>query len=336
MRLALDAMGGDNAPSVTVSGAILAAAQTNHEIILVGQESVIKAELAKHKKIPSNISIVNADEVITMDDHPAQAIRQKKNSSMVVAAQLVAENKADVFFTAGNSGAAMAAAMIYVGRIEGVSRPAITAILPTTVGQTVLIDVGANSDCKPKHLLEFALMGKIYIEKLFGINNPTIGLLSIGEEATKGNELTVETYNILKNSGMNFIGNIEGRDIPAGKADVVVCDGFVGNVVLKFAEGIAKMMLKLMKEGLKAHPLAWISLPFIWPALKDLRKRVDYSEHGGAPLLGVNGACLIGHGRSNEKAIKNALINAGHYAELNIHKLIAQEIKKLSSDTNNE
>ena len=332
MRLALDAMGGDNAPSVTVSGALLAAAQTNHEIILVGKETVLKLELARHKKIPTNISIVNADEVITMDDHPAQAVRQKKNSSVVVAALLVAENKADAFFTAGNSGAAMAAAMIHLGRIDGISRPAITAILPTSHGQTVLIDVGANSDCKPKHLLEFALMGRIYTEKLFGITNPTIGLLSIGEEETKGNELTIETYNTLKNSGMNFVGNIEGRDITAGKADVVVCDGFVGNVVLKFAEGISKMLLALVKEELKAHPLAWISLPFIWLALKDLRKRVDYSEHGGAPLLGVNGACLIGHGRSNEKAIKNALINAGRYAELNVHKHIAQEIKKFTLD----
>ena len=331
MRLALDAMGGDHAPEVTVAGAVEAAKECNHEIVLVGQESVLKAELAKYqtKKLP--ITIVNATETIGMDDLPAQAVRQKKDSSLVVAARMVAERKTDAFVSAGNSGAAMAASLLHLGRLPGVSRPAITTVFPTLSGGCAILDVGANVDCKPKHLFQFAVMGKVYLEKVSGMSNPRVGVLSIGEEETKGNELSLATYELLKKSKLNFIGNVEGRDIPKGKADVIICDGFVGNIVLKFGEGVAEMMLKLVKQEFKAHPISWMSLPFLWTALRDLRKKVDYTEHGGAPLLGVDGVCIIAHGGSNAKAIKNALKAAARYAEKNVNQEVAQEIAQYDS-----
>ncbi|MFH1368187.1 MAG: phosphate acyltransferase PlsX [Elusimicrobiota bacterium] len=328
MRLALDAMGGDHAPAVTVAGAVLAAKELKHEIILVGRESALKAELLKHKTAGLPLTICDAPETVGMDETPAQAVRQKKNSSIVIAAQLVAQGKANAFISAGNSGAAMASALLYLKRTPGVSRPAITSVFPTLNGLCVVLDVGANVDCKPKHLFQFAIMGKIFLERVYGISNPKVGLLSIGEEEGKGNELSNATYELLKKSDLNFVGNIEGHDITKGKAEVIICDGFVGNVVLKFGEGVAEMMLKLVKEELKAHPIAWAALPFLWTALKDLRKKVDYSEYGGAPLLGVDGVCIIGHGISNAKAIKNALRVAAQFAEKNVNTEIAQEILK--------
>lgn len=326
MRLALDAMGGDHAPVTTVAGAVEAAKDSKYEIILVGQESVLKAELAKHNTRNLRITIHNANQTIDMDETPAQAVRQKRDSSMAVASRLVSDKNADAFVSAGNSGAAMASALLYMRRLPGVNRPAISTVLPTISGVCAILDVGANVDCKSKNLLQFAIMGKIYLEKVFNINNPRIGLLSIGEEDSKGNELTLETFNLLKNSHLNFVGNIEGRDIPRGKVDVAVCDGFVGNIILKFGEGLAEMMLKLIKDELKSHPIAWASLPFLWAALKDLRRKVDYTEQGGAPLLGVDGACIISHGRSNAKAIKNALLTAARFSESNVNQEIAQEI----------
>lgn len=328
MRVALDAMGGDHAPAVTVAGAVLAAKEYGHEVVLVGPESILKTELEKHKTAGLPVSIHHASEVIGMDEQPAQAVRQKKNSSIVVAAQLTADHKVDAFVSAGNSGAAMASALLNLKRIPGVSRPAITTVFPTVSGICVLLDVGANVDSKPKHLMQFAVMGKIFVEKVLGIQNPKLGLMSIGEEEGKGNELTLATYELLKKSGLNFVGNIEGRDVPKGKADVIICDGFVGNIVLKFGEGVAEMIFKLVKEELKDHPIAWAALPFLWPALKDLRKKLDYTEHGGAPLLGVDGVCIIGHGGSNAKAIKNAIRVGAQFAEKNVNKEIAQEIAK--------
>ena len=336
MRIALDAMGGDNAPHVTVEGAILAAKASKDEIILVGREADLKAELLNFdiKKLP--ISIYNAEEIIGMDEPPAQAVRQKKDSSMFVAARLASEGKADAFVSAGNSGAAMAAALINMKRLSGVARPPILTVFPTVKGVCAMLDVGANVDCKPKHLLQFAIMGTIYMKKVFGIDKPRVGLLSIGEEETKGNELSLSAFALLKDSGLNFIGNCEGNDIPRGNADIVVCDGFVGNIVLKFGEGVAEMMLKLVKEEFKAHPLAWASLPFLWAALKDLRKKVDYSEQGGAPLLGVDGVCMIGHGRSDSKAIKNAILAASKFAEKNINIEITRELSERGIDKSEE
>ncbi|MCB4790839.1 MAG: phosphate acyltransferase PlsX [Elusimicrobia bacterium] len=328
MRLALDAMGGDNAPLVTTEGAVMAAKELKHDIILVGNESVLNLELAKYRTKNLPISVYNTTETIGMDELPAQAVRQKKDSSMVVASRLVSEGKADAFVSAGNSGAAMAAALLSLKRITGVSRPAIATAIPTLKGISLLLDVGANVDCKPKHLLQFALMGKIFLQEVFNIANPKVGVLSIGEEDSKGNELSLATFDLIKKTDLNFIGNIEGSDIPKGKADVVVCDGFVGNVVLKFGEGVAEMMLKLVKEEFKAHPIAWASLPFLWAALKDLRKKVDYTEYGGAPLLGVDGVCVISHGSSNAKAIKNALRAAARSVEKKINSTISTEIAK--------
>lgn len=336
MRIALDAMGGDHAPFVTVEGAVLAAKSSKDEIILVGRQAVIEAELAKYGAKNPRISIYNADEVIGMDEQPAQSVRQKKDSSMVVAARLAAEGKADAFISAGNSGAAMASALLNMKRLPGVSRPAILTVFPTLTGVCALLDVGANVDCKPKHLLQFAIMGNIYMKELFAIENPRIGLLSIGEEETKGNELSLAAFELLKNSGLNFIGNTEGCDITRGKADIVVTDGFVGNIILKFGEGVAEMMLKLVKQEFKAHPLAWASLPFLWAALKDLRKKVDYSEQGGAPLLEVDGVCMIGHGRSDSKAIKNGIRAASTFAQKNINTGIARELAKLGVDKSDE
>jgi glycerol-3-phosphate acyltransferase PlsX len=331
MRLALDAMGGDFAPAVTIEGAIAAAKESKHEIILVGHEKTLRDGLAKFdvKNLP--IIVQHATEEIGMDESPAQAVRQKKDSSLAVAARLVADGKADALVSAGNSGAAMASALLYMRRLPGVSRPAIATVFPTVKGFCTVLDVGANVDCKPKHLQQFAIMGKVYSKAVFGIQDPRIGLLSIGEEETKGNELSLASYELLKTTPLNFIGNVEGRDITRGNCDVAVCDGFIGNIILKFGEGVAEMMLKLVKDELKAHPFAWASLPFLWAALKDLRKKVDYSDYGGAPLLGVDGVCIISHGRSNAKAIKNALLAAARCAERSLNKEIAAEILKIEA-----
>lgn len=338
MIIALDAMGGDFAPVSTVEGALLAAKESKHKILLVGPEKLIAEELLKHQKrfnlTSLDIEIINATEVIGMDEHPAKAVRQKKDSSLSVCAKLVAAGKADACVSLGNSGAAMAAALFYMKRIDGVLRPAISTTFPTSDGYCIIADAGANVDCKPEHLLQFAIMADLFCEKVFGIEKPKIGLVSIGEEPTKGNELSLATYEMLEKADMNFIGNIEGRDIPKGKADVVVCDGFTGNIILKFGEGLAEMMLKLVKKGFKKHPIAWASLPFLWTALRDLRKKVDYSESGGAPLLGVDGVCIIGHGSSNGKAVKNAILAGARAAEHDLTNEIRDAIAKYESKVN--
>jgi glycerol-3-phosphate acyltransferase PlsX len=329
-------MGGDNAPGEIVKGAVLAAESSKHKILLVGPERAVAEELLKHHKRHNvaslDIEIVNATEVISMNDHPAQAVRQKKDSSLVVCAKLVAEGKADAFITMGNTGAAMAASLFYLKRIDGVLRPAISTAFPTTENFCIIADVGANVDSKPEHLLQFAIMASLYCEKVLGIKRPRIGVASIGEEETKGNELSLAAFGLIKKTDLNFIGNIEGKDVPCGKADVLICDGFTGNLLLKFGEGIAEMMLKLIKKGFKQHPIAWASLPFLWIALKDLRKKVDYDEFGAAPLLGVNGLCFIGHGRSEAKAVKNAVSAAAIAAERNLISAIKETITKYKVD----
>lgn len=328
MIIALDAMGGDFAPVSTVEGAIFAAKESEHKIVLVGPEKLIVKELLKYDKryglTSLSIEIVDAPEIITMDEHPVKAVRQKRKSSLCVCAQLVANGEADAFISLGNSGAAMAAALFYLKRIEGVLRPTISTNFPTINGFCIIADVGANVDCMPEYLLQFGIMSSLFCEKVSGIRNPRVGLVSIGEEPTKGNKVTLAAFELLNKADINFIGNIEGRDIPRAKADVVVCDGFVGNVILKFGEGLAEMMLKLVRKELKRHPAAWASLPFLWLAIKDLRKKVDYSEFGGAPLLGVDGICIIGHGSSNGKAVKNAIFAGAKAVKHNL----ATEIKE--------
>jgi glycerol-3-phosphate acyltransferase PlsX len=330
--IALDAMGGDNAPQSNIEGAVLAAKEIDSKILLVGDEKIIMQELGKYKKrcdlTKLNIDIVNATQVITMDDHPAKAVRSKKDSSLAVCANLVAQGKADAFISMGNSGAVMASALFYLKRIEGVLRPTIVTPFPSLNGSVIISDMGANVDCKPEHLVQFAIMSDVFCKNVMGIENPKIGLASIGEEPTKGNELSLEAFRLLSKTKLNFIGNIEGRDIPLGKADIVICDGFVGNIVLKFGEGIADMMLKLVARSFKKHPIAWASLPFLWTSLKDLRKKVDYSEAGGVPLLGTNGTCILGHGRSNGKAVKSAIFAAIKAAQYKLSDAIAKSIKE--------
>jgi glycerol-3-phosphate acyltransferase PlsX len=336
MILALDVMGGDKAPDVNIEGAILAVKQTDNKVILVGKEDIINAQLEKWSekyKFPKDkISVVNATEVIEMGEHPANAARHKKDSSMAVCCKLVSEGKADAFVSMGNSGAAMAVSLLYLKRIPGVSRPVISVPFPTINGRCIIVDAGANVDCKPEHLLQFAIMGNIYAKNVMGIKNPKVAVLSIGEEDTKGNELTLETSNLLRKTNLNFIGNIEGGDVPKAKADIIVCDGFVGNIFLKTSEGIAEMVSKFIKNSIKSNPLYWGTVPFLKLAMKKVKKKIDYDDVGGAPLLGVNSPCIIGHGKSNSKAVKNALIAAAKFAEKNINKKIEEEVNKFSMD----
>ncbi|MDR1952738.1 MAG: phosphate acyltransferase PlsX [Elusimicrobiota bacterium] len=332
MIIALDAMGGDNAPQITVEGAVLAAKEFNGKILLVGKEELLIEELFKYHKrydlTRLNIEIVNAGEVVTMDDHPAKSVRSKKDSSLTVCAKLVADGKADAFVSMGNSGAVMAAALFYLKRIEGVLRPTLVTPFPSINGAVLIADMGANVDCKPEHLVQFAVMSDIFCKNVMGIENPKIGLVSIGEESTKGNELSLSAYKLLEKTDLNFIGNIEGRNIPLGQADIVICDGFVGNALLKFGEGLAEFMFKLIARGMKKHPIAWAAVPFLWTTLKDLRKKLDYSEFGAVPLLGVNGVCMIGHGRSNGKAVKNAINAAAKSAQYNLTSAISEALSK--------
>ena len=317
MKIAIDAMGGDNAPSEIVKGAILAAQKYPCEIILVGNESIIRAELGD-TNLP--ITIHHAEEVIAMGEHPADAVRCKKDSSIVVATRLVQCGEADAVLSAGSTGAAVAAAQLILKRIHGIGRPAIATPMPTPRGTTLLLDSGANVDSKPEHLIQSGIMGSLYAEHVLGISKPSVALLNIGEEETKGNEQVKETYQLLKGlNSINFAGNAEGRDIPRGVFDVVICDGFVGNVVLKFGEGLALTIMKLLTEELTANGGAQLlGNDLLALTLRDLSKRLDVSENGGAPLLGVNGYCVISHGSSDARAICSAIRVARDYVNSNI------------------
>lgn len=308
MKIAVDAMGGDFAPQEIVAGAVEAAKNLGISVILVGPEEIIRQELGKYTYPKELVEIEPANEIIAMDDHPATAVREKKNSSLVVANKLVKEGRASAVVSAGNSGAAMAASLMELKRIPGIARPAITIPLPTLKGLSVLLDAGANADCDPEYLVQFAIMGSIYLEKVLGCKFPKVALLNIGEEETKGNKLSIEAHKLLKNAPINFIGNIEGKDLLSGEADVIVCDGFVGNIALKLVEGVAHTFYTLMKNTLKANPLTALAGAIVRPSLKkNIWSKMDYSEYGGAILLGVNGVSMISHGRSNAKAIRNAI-----------------------------
>lgn len=330
MRIALDAMGGDYAPGEIIKGAVKAAqAYPRMEIILVGQSARINPLLAN---ILKNISVLEASEVIGMDEHPAQAVRKKKDSSIVVATRLVKEKKADAVVSAGSTGAQMASALLGLGRVKGVERPGIATVLPTLAGGKLVLDVGANPDAKPEHLLQYAQMGSIYAHHIMGIENPRIALLNIGTEESKGNALTQHAYPLLQASSLNFSGNIEGRDVPYGRADVVVCDGFVGNVVLKTAEGLAGALFELIKDKITSTPVRKLGALAVKPGLKEIARMMDYAEYGGSPLLGVNGISIVCHGSSKEKAIFNAIRVAGECAEAGLTELIAQEMTAQTQD----
>ena len=331
MKIALDAMGGDHAPAVVIDGAVMAAREYDIEIVLVGREKAIQTELARHDTTGLGLSVVHAAQVIEMEEH-TQAVKSKKDSSMAVGIKLVRDGQADAFVSAGNSGAVMAAAIlrgIGVGRIKGIRRPALATYYPAAASPVLLLDVGAQTDCKIEYLLQFAQMGAIYAERAMNIPNPRVGIVSNGEEADKGNMLVRDTFPVLQASGLNFVGNVEGKDVTKGLADVVVTDGFTGNVMVKLTEGIVSFLAKYLKReltggGLNKLALALmapgllLTLPgllLLLPALKRVAKRMDYAEYGGAPLLGVDGIVVIAHGRSNAKAIKNAIRQAKQAVE---------------------
>jgi len=309
VKIAVDAMGGDFAPREIVKGALEAAKEYELGIILVGDEEQVKAEIeASGCDTGGLVSIVHAPEVIGMNEqHPAVAVKRKNNASIVMSTRLVKEGAAAAVVSAGSTGAAMASALIGLGRIKGIDRPAIAGVLPNEKGMTVLLDAGANVECKPKNLFHFGVMGYLYAKKILGIAEPRVGLLSNGEEETKGNETTLAAFPLLSRAGFNFIGNIEGRDIFRGTVDVVVCDGFIGNIVLKTGEGMAGSLFKMMKKEITKSWLAKMGTVIAEPALRCFQKRIDYNEYGGAPLLGVNGVLIICHGSSTAKAVKNAI-----------------------------
>ena len=324
MRIAVDAMGGDVGPSVTVEGALQAAREYRLDVILVGDEVAVRRELAHHRTsgaVQARISVRHASQAVEMDESPSHALRRKRDSSLRVAAQFVRDGEASALVSAGNTGAAMAIAMFTLGVLPGVDRPAIAVVLPNLKGRTVLLDAGANVDPKPWHLVQYALMGHVYARDVLGIPTPRVGLLSVGEEEGKGNELVREVFKTLEGAPLNFVGNVEGRDIYNGQADVVVTDGFTGNVALKVSESLADMIIHLIREELTRTPLAKLGALLVRPAFRRFWKRVDYAEAGGAPLLGINGACIVCHGASSVRAVKNAIRVAAEWvrADVNAH-----------------
>jgi glycerol-3-phosphate acyltransferase PlsX len=340
VRVALDAMGGDHAPGETVLGAVEAAREYGIGVYLVGRQDQIRAELAKYETGTLDLPVLHTDDSIPMDEHdPARAARNK-HTSMARAVQLVRDGEAVGAVSAGNSGAMMAVSLFTLKRLPGVERPALGGIFPTRNGICLVIDMGANIDCKPEYLQQFAIMGSIYLQRLFHISSPRVGLLANGEEEGKGNEQVQLAYQLLKKSspvlGLNFIGNIEGRDIPAGGADVVVCDGFVGNVVLKLSEGLSETLIDLIKTQIASDLPGKLAGAVVRPRLRRLLKRLDYAEYGGVPLLGVNGAAIISHGRSQARAIKNALRVARQTAETNVAGAISEGLSKLRKPVQGE
>lgn len=328
--VALDAMGGDHAPVSTVLGALEAVREFNLRVLLVGQEQVLRRELQRAGGAARGVEIVDAPQVVAMEDPPTAPVRGKRDSSLAVAMRLVQRGDACAFVTAGHTGAAMVAAKLTLGCIAGVDRPALATLVPGVDHQTLILDVGANVDSKPHHLMEFAVMGHFYSQAVLKVPSPRIGLLSVGEEEGKGDRTTVEAYRLLSTLDLNFVGNVEGRDVYSGTVDVVVCDGFVGNVVLKVSEGLGEMVVTLLKREARRSPVYSAGLLLAKGAFAAFRRQVDYAEYGGAPLLGVKGACLIGHGRSNPKAIKNALRFARSYAAANVVEHVAEKLAALA------
>jgi glycerol-3-phosphate acyltransferase PlsX len=320
-------MGGDHAPGEIVQGALLAAQNPGLRILLVGREDAVCAAMGHHEHAGA-VEVVGASEVIEMHESPAQAVRRKKDASLVVCAELVHAGRAQAMISAGNTGAAMAVALTRWGRIPGIDRPAIAAVLPTTTaqGRVVVLDAGANVDCSPQNLLQFGLMGSVYSQSVIGVAEPRVGILSNGEEAGKGNEQIRAAYALLSEAAIKFIGNVEGRDLFHGRVDVVVCDGFVGNVLLKVSEGVVELLMGLLQGELESKP--WLKLPaaLMRPAVREIRRRTDYSETGGAPLLGVDGVCIISHGRSSARAIANAIRAAGEAVKHGIVEQIGRQL----------
>ena len=331
IKIALDALGGDFGAKPNVLGALQAAKSLDAEIILVGDETVLRQELATlgYSALPKKLSIVHAPNVIDMGAEPAKEVRTKKDASIVVCAELVHKGQADAFVSAGHSGAAMVAALFGMGRIKGVLRPAIASPMPTYKGVSLLLDAGANADCKPVHLLQFAVMGSTYMQKVFEVEKPAVGILSIGEEETKGNMLVKHTVPHMREIGVNFVGTVEGRDVNTGETDVIVCDGFVGNIVLKMAEGLARTMINMIKREVKKRPLAICGALLSKAAFGAVKKHTNPDNYGGAPLVGVNGVAIIAHGKSNDVAIFNALKTAEKLVKKNFIADVAAQMAAL-------
>jgi len=323
-------MGSDNSPRSEVEGAVQAAREFGVHVILVGRESVL-GPLLKEKGGGASVEVRNASEVIAMDERPTAALRKKRDSSIRVAANLVREGEASGLVSAGNTGAVMAVSKMVIGAVPGVDRPALAAVLPTRKGHAVLLDVGANVECKPHHLVQFAIMGDLFSRKIIGIPVPRVGLLSVGEEESKGNDLTKEVYKFLKGIRLNFIGNVEGRDIYNGRADVIVCDGFTGNVALKTSEGLIEAVVDLLREELSSNLQAKLGALLSQQSFRRLKKRLDYSEYGGAPLIGLRGIAIICHGRSSSNAIKNAIRVAKEFADSQVNAKIEAELGQVGS-----
>jgi glycerol-3-phosphate acyltransferase PlsX len=330
IEIAVDAMGADKAPDPEISGSIQAARELGVHVHLVGPRerlAPLLRDALKGEDLP--VFIVHASEHIAMDEKAAQAVRNKKDSSMRVGLKLVREGKVSGFLTAGNTGAAMATAKMVLGTLPGVDRPALAAVMPTSAGKPcVLLDVGANVDCRPQNLVQFAVMGELYARSVLKVSRPRVGILSIGEEDSKGNELTGETFPLLKELPLHFIGNVEGRDIYNGHVDVIVCDGFVGNVALKTSEGLSRMVRDMLKDSLRKTVTAQVGALLSRKAFSAFRRRLDPSEYGGAPLLGVRGVCIVGHGSSNDVAIRNAIRVASEFAQTGVNGSIEAELSQ--------
>lgn len=337
MKIAVDSVGGDLGLLATVKGSIEAVKELGVEITLIGDKEKIEEELSKNNYNGNDIEIIHSDEVITNEDEPAMAIRKKKGSSMVIGLNMLKEKKVDAFVSSGSTGALLTGAILIVKRIKGVDRAALAIPYPTEKGMSLLLDAGANVDCKPKYLQQFAIMGSVYTEKILNISNPSVALINIGTEEGKGNELTKEAYSLLSKSNVNFIGNMEARQIPEGKADVLVCDGFVGNIILKLTEGVAMSIFGMLKKEFMSSPMKKIGALLLKSGLVKFKKRLDYTEYGGALMLGTNGVVIKAHGSSNSKAIKNAIKQAKICVDNRVNDKIAEEIYLLknSDDQNN-
>ena len=331
MRIAVDAMGGDHAPGVNVDGAVAAAHEFGIASLLVGRTSELEPLLRETGYRGPDIEIVDAPEVVSMGEPATAAIRKKRNSSIRIAANCVRDGRAQGLVSAGHTGAAMVSAKMVVGMIEGVDRPALATVVPNLTGHSLLLDVGANPDAKTQHFREFAVMGSIYAELVFGKKKPSIGLMSIGEEESKGSDRSKEAFKVLKETGLNFVGNVEGRDVFNGAVDVIVTDGFTGNVILKVAEALADMVEQLLREEIKRTLQASVGFLLSKSAFRRFKQRLDYSEYGGAPLLGVKGCVIIGHGRSSAKAVKNAIRFAAEFSRRNLAEKIQEQIAELHS-----
>jgi glycerol-3-phosphate acyltransferase PlsX len=331
MKIGFDGMGGDHGPKETVKGAVDALEIIKGDIVIFGDDAALRTELSKYKFDASRIEVVHTTEVVENDDKPVKAIKGKPDSSMVVGLKALRKGEIDAFVSAGNTGALLAGSLLKVGRIKGISRPALCTIYPTMNGASVLVDAGANAECKPRNLIEFAYMGSMYADKVLGLKNPKVALVNIGSEETKGTPLYIETHKMLKETDLNFVGNVEGRDIPAGNVDVIVADGFTGNIILKLTEGVAMQIVSGLKKQIMKNTIGKIGGLLLKRNLSDFKKMIDYTEYGGAPLLGVNGLVVKAHGSSNAKAFKNAI----KYAQIGIESSLVEEIRqKVSSFAN--